>query len=589
MKVLLVQLPVQSCDFSYAYEHIPLAAGYLCTLLKKYAPNTRAQILDSRICAYGSDSLIVKSILEYDPDIVGFSCYLWNIERTMYIARKLRENGCKATFIAGGPEITEDNEWVISSNVFDIYIIGEGEKAFIETVYIPTELKSRPFRLVKKASLPDVDSIPSPYIEGVLEASFAKTILLESARGCCYRCSYCYYHKSSGSMRFFETNQVIKNIEWGLDNDISEIVFIDPSFLARPDVESFLRAISEANRDRKIQLYAEINAEHCSRSTVELMNSAGFVQVEVGLQSINERALKLVNRSFIPDRFLKGIRLLQDFGIKIALDLIVGLPGDSIDDVIRSIDFALENELFDELNLYPLSILPGTEIRRKSRALGISYMSKPPYYITETPYMKPEDINKAFRYAEDVSGFDFFPPEVPACLDESINLVTCLEISGSKDTEMENLDEFTNTLSIKLKGDFWWRFSNKVKNFIKKIIEKNPFMTLNWIVPIEYVPPGGYGLKCLQNLYFPRNHPSDREYFSTRSMIGSIQVFAMLNKSFWIWIPPDLSIGEFRVIPTSENYGKPEDMNIAEVEVKKVLSEWTNHGNPAYRITEIMS
>ncbi len=584
MKVLLVQLPVQSCDFSYAYEHIPLAVGYLSALLRKRPLNADVQILDNRICAFGSDSLIVKSILEHDPDIVGFSCYLWNIERTMYIARQLRQCGCKAIFIAGGPEITEDNEWVISSDVFDIYIVGEGEEAFTRIICKLMERQSRPKGLTERASPPDVNSIPSPYINGVLSASFAKTVLLESARGCCYRCSYCYYHRSSAFMRFFEIDRVLRNIEWSLRNGISEIIFIDPSFLARPDIKSFLRVLSCANSDRIIQFYAEANAEHCSRPIAELMARAGFVQVEVGLQSINKKALRLVKRTFMPDRFLEGIRALQEFGIKIALDLIVGLPGDSLDDVMRSVDFVVENELFDELNLYPLSILPGTEIRKYARTMGIGYMSKPPYYITETPYMKLEDIKEAFRYAEDLSGFDFFPPEVPVCLDESINMVTCLEMSDIFGTGMEHPDNLASVLSIKLKGDFWWKHLNEVKNFVKKILRENLYMTLNWIIPVEYVPAGRYGLECLQNLYFSRNHPSDREFFSTRAVIGSIQVFVVLNGNSWIWIPPDLSDGEFRVILPPED-----DMPVLEIRIREILSEWTDTPDPPYRITEVMS
>ncbi len=585
MKILLLQLPVPSSDFSYAYEHVPLACGYLCASVRHGKPHLLCHILDHEICSYGSDSMIINSILDYDPDLIGFSCYLWNIERTLYIARKLREKGCGATIVVGGPEITEDNIWLMSNNVPDIYIIGEGEHIFTNLLADLKNLRIKRGTVVKTQNRLDLQTVFSPYFSGVLNPSNANTILLEGSRGCLYTCSYCYYHKSAKGIRNFDANWIIRHFEWSIEQKIKEIIFIDPSFLARPDIDSLLKAISTMNKERKIELFAEINAEHCNKKRAKLLAEAGFVQVEVGLQSTNPVVLRNINRSYNIKKFVEGAKWLRNNDIKVTLDLIVGLPGDNLESIIRSIDFVVENGLCDELNLYPLSILPGTEIRKKAEKLGLKYMKRPPYYAFETKDMKTEDIRKAFQYAEETSGFDFFPPEIPVSLQKVIPLTSCIELTEVANLKNYQIQNLANVLTIKLNSLSWLDETSSLKKFAASVIEENPFIHLNWVIPLEFTLPNSIGLNKLQSLYVNRDHPSDREFFSTKSIINSVQVFVTKENNLWIWIPPDGDNSEFRLIPHNTS---PEELGILEDEVRKLISAWTNSQTVSYKITEVL-
>jgi hypothetical protein len=130
------------------------------------------------------------------------------------------------------------------------------------------------------------------------------------------------------------------------------------------------------------------------------MVQAGLCHVEVGLQSINPVALRTVGRRFDEERFISGLRLLRDAGVKVMTDVMVGLPGDRLADVKRAIDFVLDQDLCDELGVYPLSVLPGTVLRAQARRFGIEYLPEPPYLITKSSTMNRDDIREAFAYAK---------------------------------------------------------------------------------------------------------------------------------------------------------------------------------------------
>ena len=121
-----------------------------------------------------------------------------------------------------------------------------------------------------------------------------------------------------------------------------------------------------------------VTRKRCGAEMAKKLSLAGFTQLEVGLQSIKASTLKRIHRRFHPRRFLDGIKYLQDGGIKVMVDVIAGLPGDILDDVRRSLDWVLEHSAYDFLILYPLSLLPATELRQRCRELGLSAMSYPP-------------------------------------------------------------------------------------------------------------------------------------------------------------------------------------------------------------------
>src|SRR5262249_26961467 len=150
------------------------------------------------------------------PWLVGFTCYLWNIERTLWVARELKRRRPGLRIVLGGPEITADNAWVLDTPDYDFAVIGEGEQTFAQLLLAllgddiapipipglftpsahsgPRSLSSR--HPAPRSPLPDLNELGSPYLAGILDVADEEMLLLETSRGCRYRCRFCYYWKS---------------------------------------------------------------------------------------------------------------------------------------------------------------------------------------------------------------------------------------------------------------------------------------------------------------------------------------------------------------------------------------------------------
>ena len=203
---LLVQLPIPPPGPQPIEGNVPLAAAYL----KLYAQRCglegwQIEILPARLCNRLGDQALVAEILERRPQLVGFTCYLWNIQRTLWIAGQLKArapctHGPEIRILLGGPEITADNRWVLEEPAIDLAIIGEGEQTFVELLSalhagrstttmstwcpIPGLWRRGGSLPPPRAALTDLDLISTPYIDGLLDAAEEQTMLLETSRGC---------------------------------------------------------------------------------------------------------------------------------------------------------------------------------------------------------------------------------------------------------------------------------------------------------------------------------------------------------------------------------------------------------------------
>lgn len=582
MKVLLVQLPVLSADLAYPAEHVPLGAASVAAYASVHVPEVTVELLPQDLCTWAGDAAIIEDILAREPDIVAFSCYLWNVERSCYIAEQLKLRGCKAITVAGGPEVSTDNTWITDKKVFDYFFVGEGEKSFAGFLSEVSK-KSWPVKRIITSELLGPEELVSPYLTGFLKPAPSGSVLMESLRGCSYRCAYCFYHKSSGITRVLPLKRVVSELLWARNQGAGEVVFTDPSFLARPKVIEFLDVLKRYGRG--LDLYVELNAEHCTEELVRGLKSSGVVQVEIGLQTVNDKALRAVGRTWNRKDFVAGVKRLRDAGITVTLDIIVGLPHDTLDDIIRSIDFATHNDLYDELNLYPLSILPGTELRNKAARFGILYMKEPPYYVIKTPWLDTEEISDAFSYAEEATGFDFFPVEIPYLGPATGEFISVIELE--KEPTFPAPSRCSCVVSIIIRDPEWWKNVDSVKSFGQRLVESNPYVVLNWIVTGSLVPENNEVFASLRKLYIFRSHPLDREFFSARSAVNSCQIFITMNdpllnnSNVWVWIPPPGNkASEFRI--TAENI----DEKVAEEWGKALLRRLTGRINPDYRMGE---
>jgi len=401
--VLLIQLPIPQLNFGRRTGNVPLASACL-KLAAEGLTDCRIEILPESVSSYLGDSALIRWITTQKPGIIGFTLFNWNIDRSLYIATKIKEK-VNPRIIFGGPEVTPDNP-LLNTGIADFLVSGEGESVFVKLLENEKIWKQK---IGSESAEKIFISAKSPYCAGLLTPEIDRLMYMETQRGCPFRCGFCYYNKSMKRITYADEDRLLDGIRWAVENTIDEISFLDPSMNTRPGLKSLLKKIAAVNQNKQLLLTGEIRAEHIDRKTADLFASTGFSLFEIGLQTTNSNALRIMNRPTDLSRFLSGTTLLKERGILPRVDLIIGLPGDTLEGFKRSVDFIAEHNLFDDIMVFPLSVLPGTEFREKSDSLGIRFEKSPPYTIISTPQFSPEDMLLAFDYAEDVFDISLFP------------------------------------------------------------------------------------------------------------------------------------------------------------------------------------
>jgi hypothetical protein len=405
IQILLLQLPVPQLNFGRRTGNIPLAAACLQQTWAPRHPDglNGVTLLPQASATYLGDSALVKRIGALSPDVVGFTTYAWNVDRTLFLARRLQAMGLRIWL--GGPEITPDNSRLASAAA-DLLICGEGEDLLQSPVSVPPPGTQR---WVAANPSPDFCSRPSPYLNDLLTPEIDDMVLLETQRGCPHACGYCHYGKGRRKIQIAEKEHVLAAARWAHERCIGELYLLDPSLDARPHLNQLLERLSAINADGAMSLHSEIRAEAVDAELANHLAAAGFQSLEIGLQSTNPVALKRTGRRWDRARFLAGTRHLQTREIACSIDLIIGLPGDTLAGFRDSIDFLVAHGLTDHLQVFPLAVLPGTHFRKAHRSLGLHFDPAPPYLITHTDTLGAEEIEAALDYTESCCGLALYP------------------------------------------------------------------------------------------------------------------------------------------------------------------------------------
>ncbi|MFO0945273.1 MAG: radical SAM protein [Planctomycetota bacterium] len=495
-RVLLTQLPIPPTGPQPIRGNVPLAAGYL----KLYARHLGLdadydiEILPSAIANTASDRGMVRQILARDPWMVGFTCYLWNIDRSLWIAERLKEQNPNLRIVVGGPEITADNEWVLANPAVDYAVIGEGEQTFAalladlrtQAVASPAihglHVKNRSLMAPHfRTPLPRLDVVSSPYLEGILDAADERMLFLETIRGCVFKCKFCYYPKSYDQLYFVSEEKIVANLEHARQRGAREVVLLDPTLNQRKDFTDFLKLLTRCNPDKQFTYFGELRGEGVTRETARLLREANFNEVEIGLQSVDPNAQTLMDRKNHLKAFERGAKAMMDEGIKVKVDLIIGLPGDTVDSVRQGIEYLREKGLYDDVQVFNLAILPGTAFRQEHRQLGLEFQPKPPYYVLRTPTLELSDMYQLMEEAQDAFEIDFDPLPAPE-LDESLagDPSRCWQTDFDRATRAPCAppDERTLVFTLWFKGSDLARHVAEMRTIIHDVQKGNPHGTL---------------------------------------------------------------------------------------------------------------
>lgn len=346
---------------------------------------------------------IVNDIHEFNPDVLGFSCYIWNINIITNLITSI--NLIKTKLVLGGPEVSYDDSFMNLG--VDFIIKGEGELVFNQLLhsiedktsyrdiqsltYLEGEtIVSNPITEIK-----DLTTVVLPYyFEEDIPHIKHKISYIESSRGCPYKCSYCLSSLEK-SVRFFELEEVKKAIIYLMNHNSKIIKFLDRTFNANKNTIELLQFIIE-NTNNITVFQFEITGDILDPKIIEYLNEKapkGLFRFEIGIQSTNKETNLLVDRFQNNKKLFSNIKMIQDGDvIDLHLDLIAGLPEEDLTSFTNTF-----NQVFKlgakELQLGFLKMLRGTKIRNEAAKYKYEFDQTAPYQIIKNNVLSNDDIN----------------------------------------------------------------------------------------------------------------------------------------------------------------------------------------------------
>lgn len=348
---------------------------------------------------------IITKILEYRPDIIGFSCYMWNLNRTLSLLPRIKKSTGAMT-ILGGPETGPDAINIITRNPdADIIVRYEGEETFADL--LSTIITGRSLAKVQgityrengsiknnrdRIPIESLDSLPNIYSE-INEPLHGKVVYFEGSRGCTNRCNYCDFNRHGGKIRFFGIDRLKEDLGHLLKSKIFYIHWTDS--ILNTDKKR-LREICDfifANNPYGVQSQISVDAQRIDDETARLFAKAKMNLIDIGIQSTDPSVLEKCRRRTDFEKVRKSIRILRKHNFSIVMHLIFGLPGDKWEIFRKSLKDTLKFDP-DGLAIFRLHVLPGTEIWKRASDMGIEFESNPPYRILKSPAVTFEDLVK---------------------------------------------------------------------------------------------------------------------------------------------------------------------------------------------------
>ena len=434
-------LPLGAACIASAVKNYPELKGLIEVSLKAFCLEDKDFPKDkSAASLYIANKLIeeagkVCSGANASKSIFCFSCFVWNVGILEAAAKILREKGFVC--IAGGPEITAHPSFYKS---FDYTVSGEGEVS-VPLLISKILNKSEKSDKVIISQSPDLSLIHSPYLDGIIDPSEYEGALWELARGCPFKCAYCYESKGQKTVRMFPMERIKAELELFAKKKVPQVFVLDPTYnVNKKRAVELLRLIASKTPDTFY--YFEARAELIDRELAREFTRIPSA-LQIGLQSTNEETLKLVNRPFDKKKFTHGLSILNEEGVTFGLDLIYGLPGENFSSFRNGIDFAI-SQYPNNLEIFCLSVLPGTDLYDRADELGLVYEKEPPYHVSKTKELNADDMKRAEKLSKACTCFYNSGRSVPWF--NSVCRVMKFKPSKLFEIFYENYSEFCNKL-----------------------------------------------------------------------------------------------------------------------------------------------
>ncbi|HAT4313225.1 TPA: DUF4080 domain-containing protein [Clostridium perfringens] len=391
MKILLTAI-------NSKYIHSNLAVRYLKAFTKDldFQGDIKEFSINDRV------ENILEGIIEEKPDVVAFSCYIWNMEFVNRLAELIKLVDPNIEILYGGPEVSYEGKEFLENHPGEYVIVGEGEKTFREFVLYKLgegkieDIKGlnykRDGKVFENPKRPEMDMnelvFPYTYEEDINN----KIVYYEASRGCPFKCKYCLSSVMHG-VRFLDVERVKKELKYFMERGLKLVKFVDRTFNCnREYTVELLKYLSE--QDTETRFHFEVAADLLTEEQIEILNNApkGRFQLEVGVQTTNNEVLHNINRYITYENIKeKVLKVASGKNVMQHLDLIAGLPGEDLESFKKSFNdvHAIRP---DEIQLGFLKLLKGSSMREEAEKWGIVYSPYAPYEIIRSKDISYEEL-----------------------------------------------------------------------------------------------------------------------------------------------------------------------------------------------------
>ncbi|CAG9346901.1 Oxygen-independent coproporphyrinogen-III oxidase 2 [Clostridium perfringens] len=345
---------------------------------------------------------ILEGIIEEKPDVVAFSCYIWNMEFVNRLAELIKLVDPNIEILYGGPEVSYEGKEFLENHEGEYVIVGEGEKTFREFVLYKLgegkieDIKGlnykRDEKVFENPKRPEMDMnelvFPYTYEEDINN----KIVYYEASRGCPFKCKYCLSSVMHG-VRFLDVERVKKELKYFMERGLKLVKFVDRTFNCnREYTVELLKYLSE--QDTETRFHFEVAADLLTEEQIEILNNApkGRFQLEVGVQTTNNEVLHNINRYITYENIKeKVLKVAAGKNVMQHLDLIAGLPGEDLESFKKSFN-DVHDIRPDEIQLGFLKLLKGSSMREEAKKWGIVYSPYAPYEIIRSKDISYEEL-----------------------------------------------------------------------------------------------------------------------------------------------------------------------------------------------------
>lgn len=403
MKIILAAINAKYIHSNLALYTLTASTPYL-VVKKEYTINQL-------------ESEILMDLYREKPDVLAFSVYIWNVSMVLSLSVELKKLLPDLQIVLGGPEVSYEMEPFLKAHPeIDLIIYSEGETAFrkvveafvkgtflterkhIESIAYREEIgketagkRNEKIVMNPVSSLMDLNQIPFVYEK--IEDFEHKIIYYESSRGCPFSCSYCL-SSIDKKVRFRDIEMVKKELQFFIDHKVPQVKFVDRTFNCNHKHALELWDYIQSHDNGVTNFHFEIAADLLNEQELEVLSKMrpGLVQLEIGVQSTNEKTLEEINRSMDLNKVRKNVERVHSFeNIHQHLDLIAGLPFEDYESFKTSFNEVYRMEP-QQLQLGFLKVLKGSKMYENREAYGLLYQEQAPYEVFCTKWISYDEI-----------------------------------------------------------------------------------------------------------------------------------------------------------------------------------------------------